>query len=67
MGGKTSNEAKNRWKQANYKRLAVDVDKHDGEKFVELCKKNGDTVASVLRIAVYDYIGKPVPPSKAKF
>lgn len=65
--GKTSNAVKERWKKANYKRLSVYVDKADGEQFVELCKKNGDTQAEILKSAVYGYIGKPVPPSKAKF
>lgn len=67
MGGKVSQEAHNRWQNANYKRLTVVVDKADGELFTELCKKNGDSQMAVLRQAVYDYIGKPVPPSKAKF
>lgn len=65
--GKTSNEVKWRWKKENYKNFSVDIYKPDGEEFAELCKKNGDTKAGVLRQAVYDYIGKPVPPSKAKW
>ena len=65
--GKTSYEAKRRWKKENYKDLSVCINKQDGEEFAELCKKNGDTQAGVLRQAIYDYIGKPVPPSKAKW
>lgn len=67
MAGKTSTEAKNRWERKNYKRLTVVVQKADGEEFTELCKENGDTQAEILRAAVYDYLGRPVPPSKAKF
>ena len=65
--GKTSTEVSQRWQNKTYKRLTVVVDKFDGEVFAELCKKNGDSQMQVLRQAVYDYIGKPVPPSKAKF
>ena len=67
MSGKTSNEAKARWQRENYKRFSVVVDKEDGELFTKLCKKNGDSQMAVLRTAIYEYIKKPVPPSKAKF
>lgn len=67
MAGKTSKEAERRWKRANYKELSLKVAKADGELFAEKCKENGESMSAVLRAAVYDYIGKPVPPSKAKF
>lgn len=66
MGGKTSSEVSQRWKKANYEHFAFFVLKEDGLLFKDKCKKNGDTFSSVLRQAVYDYIGKPVPPSKEK-
>lgn len=65
--GKTSSAVKYKWIKENYKNFSVYVDKADGEHFAELCKKNGDKQADVLRAAIYDYIGKPVPPSKARF
>lgn len=67
MGGKTSNEVNRRWKRKAYREFSVVIYKEDGDLFKEMCDKNGDTKASILRQAVYDYIGKPVPPSKAKF
>lgn len=67
MASKTSNAAKLRWIQQNYKRFTVSIEKADGEAFSALCKENGDTQSDVLRAAVYDYLGKPVPPSKARF
>ena len=65
--GKTSYEVTLKWKKENYKSFSVYIHKQDGEEFAKLCKKNGDTQAGVLRQAIYDYIGKPVPPSKAKW
>lgn len=65
--GKTSSAVKYKWIKENYKNFSVYVDKADGEQFIELCKKNGDSRAGILRQAIYDYIGKPVPASKSKF
>lgn len=67
MAGKTSSAAKARWNRDNYKSFSVYIDKTDGERFAALCKMNGDTQAEVLRAAIYDYLGEPIPPSKARF
>lgn len=64
---KTSSSVKYRWIKEHYKSFSVYIDKADGEKFAELCKMNGDKQADILRHAIYDYLGEPVPPSKAKF
>ena len=65
--GKTSYEVKQRWKKANYIKIAFDMDKDDGLEFREKCKRENIPQAEVLKQAVYDFLGKPVPPSKAKF
>lgn len=67
MGGKVSKEAHNRWQRENYLHVSVSINRSDGLEFSALCKKNGDTQAEILRAAVYEYLGKPVPPSKARF
>lgn len=66
MGGKTSYEVSQRWKKANYRRIGFYVNKEDGWEFAEKCKKNGDIQSEVLRQAMYDYLGKPMPPSRDK-
>lgn len=65
--GKTSTKAKNAWMARNYVSIQLRIDKDDGIAFREKCKENGDIQADILRAAVYDYLGKPIPPSKAKF
>lgn len=67
MGGKTSTASKVRWMRENYKILSVNINKDDGELFAEKCKKDGITMADVIRPAIYEYLGKPMPPSKARF
>lgn len=65
--GKTSSKVKNEWKRRNYTRIAFDVDKEDGIAFKEKCQKENVSQSEILKAAVYDFLGKPVPPSKAKF
>lgn len=65
--GKTSSKVKRAWMNKNYTRIAFDVDKEDGIAFKEKCKAENITQSEILKAAVYDFLGKPVPPSKAKF
>lgn len=67
MGGKTSTASKARWMKENYTSFHFWVNKEDGLAFKEKCKREGYSQAEILKQAVYDYIGKPVPPSKARF
>lgn len=55
--GKTSSEVKNRWKAANYKRVIVEIPKEDGERFKEKCERENITQASVLKEAIYNFLG----------
>ena len=65
--GKTSNKVKNEWMARNYMRIVCLVDKEDGIAFKEKCQKENVSQSEILKAAVYDFLGKPVPPSKAKF
>ena len=66
MGGKTSSKVSQAWKDRNYVNIRFWLNKEDGLAFREKCKKNGDFQSEILRQAVYDYLGKPVPPSRDK-
>lgn len=67
MGGKTSSKAKRAWIDRNYQRIAFDINKEDGIAFKEKCKRENVTQAEILKAAVYEFLDKPIPPSKAKF
>lgn len=67
IGGKTSNKAKSEWKKRNYAQIKCDIDKQDGERFREKCKAENIPQAQILKKAVYDFIGKPVPPNKTPY
>lgn len=64
--GKTSTSAKARWNRDNYLRLSVNIRREDGERFKEECEKYGFTTSDILRQSVYDFLGEPVPETKAK-
>lgn len=55
--GKTSTEATNRWKAANYKRIIVEIPKEDGKRFKEKCERENVTQASILKEAIYKFLG----------
>lgn len=65
--GKTSSAAKQRWINENYVQIRFYMEKEDGIAFKEKCKRENVTQAEILKAAAYDFLGKPVPPSKAKF
>lgn len=65
--GKTSNKVKDDWKRRNYATISFYMDKEDGIAFKEKCKAENVSQAEILRAAAYEFLGKPVPPSKAKF
>lgn len=53
----TSTEVKNRWKAANYKRVIVEIPKKDGERFKQKCERENVTQASILKDAIYKFLG----------
>ena len=57
---KTSTAVKNRWKQANYTRIVVDVPKEIGTKFKEKCKCNNIPQAQILKDAINNYLERNV-------
>lgn len=54
---RTSSEVKNRWKQANYTRIVVEVPKDTGTKFKEKCKRENIPQAQVLKEAINNFLG----------
>ena len=56
--GKTSSAVKNRWKAENYKRVFVEIPKEDGEKFKRKCEQKNITQASILKDAIYKFLGE---------
>lgn len=65
--GKTSSASKYKWIKENYIQIRFYMGKEDGRAFKEKCEKEGVAQAEILRQAAYDFLGKPVPPSKARF
>lgn len=65
--GKTSSKVKMDWINRNYLQIRFYMDKEDGIAFKEKCKAENVSQAEILRAAAYEFLGKPVPPSKAKF
>ena len=54
--GRTSNEVKRRWIDANYSQIRADVPKTLAEAFREKCKRDGVSQAQVIKKAIEKYL-----------
>lgn len=53
----TSYEVRKRWNQENYTKIGVDIWKDDAKRFKEKCKRENVTQASILKDAIYKFLG----------
>jgi len=56
--GKTSNEVKRRWIDANYSTIRADIPKAMAEAFREKCKADGVSQARIIKAAIEAYLAQ---------
>lgn len=55
--GKTSNEAKDRWKAANYTRINIYLPKADAAEYKKKCAEQNKSLSDIPKDAIYKFLG----------
>jgi hypothetical protein len=54
--GRTSNEVKRRWIDANYSTIRADIPKETADAFRKKCKIEGISQAQIIKAAIDDFL-----------